>query len=122
MSSFQFLLDENVDPDLRKALKRHVPEMVIWRVGDPGAPALHTLDPDILLWCETSGFSLVTYNRRSMPVHLSDHLATGRHVPGIFILAADMTMGQVINELELLWGAADPTEFTDQILFLPLSE
>jgi hypothetical protein len=29
----------------------------------------------------------VTNNRKSKPRHLADHLAGGRHVPGIFVLA-----------------------------------
>ncbi len=86
MSEIKYLLDEHVDPRLRKALKRLASEIVVWRVGDPSAPHLGTLDPEILLWCEERGFSLVTNNRESMPVHLRDHLAARRHVPGIFTL------------------------------------
>ncbi|MDM8525395.1 hypothetical protein QUF80_18670, partial [Desulfococcaceae bacterium HSG8] len=29
---------------------------------------------DILLWCETDNFSLVTNNRKTMPGHLKEHL------------------------------------------------
>ena len=121
MSARKYLLDEHVSPRLQKALQRHSPEMVVWRIGDPGAPVLHSLDPVILMWCETHGFSLVTNNRASMPVHLREHLAAGRHVSGIFILNPNLDMGQTIDELILIWVAAEPDEYADQLNYLPLS-
>jgi hypothetical protein len=86
VSSVHYLLDEHIDPKLRAQLIRQAPDLVVWIIGDPGAPKRGTLDPDILLWCEANGFMLVTSDRRSMPVHLQAHLATGHHVPGILVL------------------------------------
>ena len=54
MSSVRYLLDEHVDPTLRAQLVRHAPDLVVWMIGDPGAPKRGTLDPDILLWCEAN--------------------------------------------------------------------
>ena len=56
-----------------------------------------------------------------MPVHLKDHLAAGHHVPAIFILNPDMTMGETIDELAFLWAASEPDEYADQIEYLPAS-
>ncbi len=117
----QYLLDENVDPALKTALHQHWPEMVVWQIGDPGAPSYGTLDPDILHWCEDNDFSLVTNNRTSMPVHLRDHLLAGRRVPGIFILHKKMSLAETVNELALIWLATEPDEYTDLINFLPVS-
>lgn len=121
MTKIKYLLDEHVDPRYRKALKRYSPEIVVWCIGDAGAPALSTLDPDILIWCEEQNFILVTNNRASMPVHLQDHLAVGRHMPGIFILNPRMAMGQTIDELVLIWEASVVTEYLDRIWYLPVS-
>jgi hypothetical protein len=120
MSIIRYLLDENVDPALLRALNRKVPDMVVWHVGGPGAPPLGTLDPDILLWIEAEGFILVTNNRRSMPGHLRDHLEAGRHIPGILILDDDMSIGETVDELELIMGASEADEYIDQIKHLPL--
>lgn len=95
--------------------------MAVWMVGDPGAPARGTLDPEILTWCEMNEFSLVKNNRSSMSVHLKAHLEAGQHVPGIFILDASMSLGQTIDELLLIWGAASPQEYADLVNFLPVS-
>jgi hypothetical protein len=121
MSEIRFLLDEHVTPVLRAQLIQREPKMVVWVIGDPGAPDHGTLDPDILLWCETNHFSLVTNNRRSMPVHLQAHLEAGHHVPGIFTLNPDMGMGAIIEELCLIWGASDPAEYRNTIIYLPIT-
>lgn len=121
MGSIKYLLDEHVDPRLRRAIEQHSPEIVVWRIGDPGAPAFQASDPDILIWCEANGCILVTNNRSSMPVHLQDHLAAGRHVPGVFILHPDMGIGKTAEELALIWGASEPDEYFDRLTYLPVS-
>ena len=88
----KYLLDEHIPPVyrvqmLRRAETMTLPsELVVWAIGDPDAPPRGTLDPEILLWCESQNFVLVTNNRRSMPVHLADHLASDHHTSGIFTI------------------------------------
>lgn len=117
----KYLLDENVNPLLKKALLQRASDMVVWCVGDPGAPPLHTIDPDILLWCEAKGFTLVTKNRTSMPSHLQEHLAREHSVPGIFILKRNMSMEEIIEELVLIWEIAEPDEYMNELKYLPIS-
>jgi hypothetical protein len=121
MSPIRFLLDENVDPLFRHELLRREPSLVVWRVGDISAPPDSTLDPDILIWCEQNAFVLVTNNRKSMPPHLQDHLAQGRHIPGLLVLNPKMSVGETIEELALIWGASEDEEYLDRISFLPVS-
>jgi hypothetical protein len=121
MNVRKYLLDEHVPPSLKMAVHQHRLEIIVWCIGDPGTPPRGTLDPDILLWCEANGFSLVTENRGSMPVHLQNHLAAGRHVPTIFILNDGMSIGQTAEELALISVAAQSDEYADMIRFLPIS-
>jgi hypothetical protein len=99
---------------------KYARELIVWRVGDPGTPGAATLDPEILDWCETHQFILVTNNRHSMPVHLKDHLDQGRHIPGILILNPNMTVGETIDELVFVWEVSEINEFADRIEFLPV--
>ena len=110
MSTCKYLLDEHINPRLKKALLRRASEMGVWCIGDAGAPHLHTSDPDILLWCEMNRFTLVTNNRTSMPLHLREHLANGHHVPGIFILKRYLTMKEILDDLTLIWEVAKMDE------------
>lgn len=116
----RFLLDENVAPLYRSQLLKREPDIEIWKVGDIGAPTSGTLDPDILRWCEEHGFLLVTNNRVSMPAHLRDHLLAGGHIPGILELGQSMSIGDVLDELWLIWAVGQDEDFRDRITFLPI--
>jgi hypothetical protein len=121
MRDIRFLLDENVNPLFRTELLRREPELVVWRVGDPGAPLGSTLDPAILRWCEENEFILVTNNRRSMPHHLREHIERGQHIPGILQLNPNLGIGETIDELILIWNASSADEYRDLLIYLPLS-
>ena len=86
MTIRRYLIDENTTPALADQLRRRWPSLEVAHVGDEKAPPKGTLDPDILHWIEEQGFTLVTRNRKSMPDHLSQHLAEGNHIPGILTL------------------------------------
>ena len=118
--SLSYLLDEHVPPAYQAQLLRREPTLVVWRVGAPGVPQSGTLDPDILLWCEANDFVLVTNNRKSTPVHLADHVAEGRHVPGILTVDITRDMARNLDDLLLVALAADPTDYRDRIAYLPL--
>jgi Domain of unknown function (DUF5615) len=114
-------MDENVVPAYAKQMRRKRSDLVIWTVGELGAPGLGTLDPEILIWCEEYDFILVTNNCKSMPGHLRDHIAANRHMPGIFLLNPEFGIGQNIDELLLIVDGSLDGEYQDQIIHLPLT-
>ena len=118
--AISYLLDEHISLSYRTQLVRRKPDLRVWAIGDPNAPPKGTPDPDILVWCEENGFILITNNRKTMPVHLASHLADNRHIPGIFILNEDMSMGQIIDELIVISEAAFEDDYQDRISFMPL--
>ncbi|MGH1395976.1 MAG: DUF5615 family PIN-like protein [Trichormus sp.] len=118
--TLKYLIDENVNPLYPNQIKLKEPDIVIQIVGEAGTPPKGTLDPEILSWCEENDFILVTNNRTSMPVHLGDHIAVNRHIPGIFILNMNLSVGENIEELILLALASEDGEYQDRIIYLPL--
>ncbi len=62
---------------------------------------------------------LVTNNRKSMPVHLAEHIERGGHVPGIFILGTKISIGENINQLIFIAKSSFEDEYQDQIIYLP---
>jgi hypothetical protein len=119
----QYLLDENLSPLYQEQLRRYQPELTVVMVGelsDINIPTKGTLDPEILIWCETNNFILVTNNRTSMPVHLAEHLSQHRQVPGIFVLRPKATIGQIIEDLILIALVGEPQDYQNRITYIPL--
>ena len=56
-----------------------------------------------------------------MPVHFRDHLLAGRHLPGLFILSERISLGDMIEELLLIWEVAEAEEYVDRLEYLPVS-
>ncbi|MBD2611665.1 MAG: DUF5615 family PIN-like protein [Nostoc sp. ZfuVER08] len=118
--TLQYLIDENVNPIYPNQIRLREPDITIKVVGESETPPKSTLDPEILYWCEDNNFILVTNNRTSMPVYLADHIAVNRHVPGIFILNPNLSIGENIEELIILALASEDDEYQDRIIYLPL--
>ncbi len=120
MTAPRFLLDEHVPRAIQSQLLRLDARIDVLAVGQPLAPPKDTLDPDILAWIEKTGYILVTANRRTIPGHARAHYAEGHHVPGILFLRRGATLGQIIEQLYLLWAASDAQEYVDRLLYLPM--
>ncbi|MBD2360301.1 DUF5615 family PIN-like protein [Anabaena minutissima FACHB-250] len=119
--TIRYLLDEHLSPAYRSQLVRRNTELVVRIIGDLDVPSKGTLDSDILIWCEINEFILVTNNRKSMPKHLANHLALGRHVPGIFTINTNQSINQIVEELITIAGASFDDEYQDRIEYLPLT-
>jgi hypothetical protein len=115
----RFLIDENLTPRLKAALWRYSPEIDVLRVGDEGAPVRGTLDPEILLYLETSRRLLVTDNRSSIPGHVADHAAAGRRHWGIAWTRPDVRIGPLAEALHLIWAASEAKEWIDRTVWIP---
>lgn len=115
----RFLLDENLSPKLKSAVLRLNPEIDIVRVGDPEAPLLGTLDPDLLRYLELSQRLLVTDNRKSMPGHLEAHWTTGGHIWGVIWLRPGTNLGSWAEAIFLLWETSDSEEWKDKLDWIP---
>lgn len=72
-------------------------------IGDPGTPEKGTQDPELLRWIETNEYILVTRNVNTIPAHLADYYQQGHHIPGIFWIRGDASVGQIVEELLLIW-------------------
>ena len=115
-----FLLDQHLPVWWPATIMRLEPSVVVWRINDDVAPPEHSLDPVILDWCESQDANLLTNNRSTMPGHLADHIASGRHIPGIFIVEAQLDITILATSLAYIAGAMLPDEFQDQIVYPPL--
>jgi hypothetical protein len=50
-----------------------------------------------------------------MPAHLRNHVAGGRHVPGIFVTPIPLDTGLIVEELFLVGGASLLDDYRDKL-------
>jgi hypothetical protein len=115
----RFLIDENLSPDIANGVRQRNAAVDIIHIGGSEAPGKNTLDPVILRFCEAQQRILVTNNRKSMPTHLAEFAAEGHHHWGIFEVRDAATIGDLIEELLLIWGATDASEHVDRVRWIP---
>ena len=118
-----FLLDEHLCGDLWLAIQSHnrhsaYPIDAV-RVGDPIDLPLGSKDPDILIWAERNDRIVLSRDFHTMPGHLSDHLAAGRHSPGVALLRPSADAVDMISYLELAAYVCEGYEFADAVRVIP---
>ena len=114
----RLLTDENVHGDIVAGLRRRQPALDLVRVQDVGLR--HTPDPIILEWAAQQGRVVVSVDKRTLAVDAWHRVARGLPMSGVAILRLLLTIGQAINELELIALAGNPEDFRDQVIYLPL--
>ena len=55
-----------------------------------------------------------------MSRQLRDFIALGRTAPAIFVLKPNLSIGQTVSELHLIWAAAEPYEYENKMNFMPI--
>jgi hypothetical protein len=122
MNQVAFLLDENIPPAVAEAIRIADPAITLLQVGhEPDAPVKGTLDPELLVFAENHGLTLVTFDKRSMTGHVVNHLVVDRHTWGVLIFPKgnQLSAGKVAEELLIIWACSQKEEWIDQIVFLP---
>lgn len=122
MTPVAFLLDENIPEPVADALRAAEPSIGFLHAGhDSGTPPKGTLDLQVLVFAEERELALVTFDKRSMPGHVADHLAAGRHTWGVFLFPNGnyLSAGIVAESLVMVWAASKKVEWIDRFEFLP---
>ena len=119
MSVMRFLLDEHVPVALQKAVWRLEPKVDVACVGQSNAPKKGTTDPDLLIWAEEKMYAIVSRDKSTLPMHASNHVASGRKTWGVFILRDPFTLGELAEDLLLRWSASQAEEWQYFVGYIP---
>jgi hypothetical protein len=114
----RLLSDENSKGDIVRGLLRRQPELDLVRVQDVGLK--QAPDPEILETAARQGRALLSHDVSTVPPAAYQRLAEGKPMPGVFIVSDRMPIGQAINEILFLSSDAEPEEWKDQVVFLPV--
>lgn len=120
MSELAFLIDEPVPARFLKGLHLRAPYVSVRQVNDPSMPAKGTLDPDLLIFCETQRLALISNDINTLPDHVNDHLLQGRHTWGVFILRPGFDFDELLDDILLIHCASQLEDWFDQLEYLPL--
>jgi hypothetical protein len=117
-----YLLDEHMNPAVLDTLHRIEPAIRSKLVGwDDDVPPKQTPDPALLTFAELEQMAIVTFDKTTMPGHIADHLAAGRHTWGVFIFPHGdrLSPGRIAHELVMVWGTSTLEEWVDRVEYLP---
>jgi hypothetical protein len=119
MSQLRFLCDEDVSHDIIDYLRRVEPAIDILVVGEPGAPAKRTPDPDVYRAAVAFGRTLVSGDLSTMLTTVSADLAAGGHNCGAIFLIPWYAVARYGGDLHLIWVCDTADDWFDRIDFIP---
>ena len=76
-------------------------------------------DQDVLAVAARDGRVLVTHDQATMPRHFVE-FTRSQHSPGLIIVPQHLPLGEVADDLILIWTATEAEEWKDRIAFLPI--
>jgi len=79
----------------------------------------HLKDPEVLALAAREGRVLVSHDHQTMPRHFGSFIAANTS-PGVLLVPQHLPIAAAVEELLLIWSAAEAEEFINRICFLPL--
>lgn len=112
----KFATDENFDGRILKALRLRLPDADIVRIQD--TEKYQAPDDSLLEWLAKENRILLTHDVKTMPKYVYDRVKAGLSVPGIVEIPLSTPIGIAINELEVIVGAGEPSDFENQVKYI----
>jgi predicted nuclease of predicted toxin-antitoxin system len=113
----RFQADADLTQAIVAAVVRRLPEADFRTATDAGLAGLHDLD--VLAFAAREGRLLVTSDRQTMPTFFGEFI-TKTESPGVIVARQRLAVGEVLEDLTLIWTASQAEEWTNRIVYLPL--
>jgi Domain of unknown function (DUF5615) len=113
----RLLIDQDLDHVILRGLLLRVPNLDVITAHQAGLS--NASDPDVLAWAAEQERILVTHDRRTMPYHATSRIARAEKVAGIIVVSRQLSVSQVINDLEIIVSCSDMDEWENVIKYLP---
>ena len=113
-----FAADENFDGAVLGGLMARVPELDMVRVQDTELAGAH--DPMVLEWAAREGRVLLSHDRATLTAFAHERVDAGQPMPGVIQVRVGMSIGAVIDDLELIALAGRESDLAGRVMFLPL--
>lgn len=113
----QFQADADLNEILIKAALRREPAIDFQTAQAARLAGLN--DRDVLALAARSGRLLATHDRRTMPKHFAEFIATETSA-GVLIIPQKLPVTSIVEDLILIWAASEAEEWRNRIYLLPL--
>jgi hypothetical protein len=113
-----FLADENFNNDILRGVWRRLPTARFTRVQDTEIAGAD--DPRVLEYAAEQGYLVLTHDVNTLRGVFYDRVRTNLPVPGVFLVPKQIPIGRIIDDLELMILASEPSEWQGKITYLPL--
>jgi hypothetical protein len=113
----RFQADADLNEILVKAALRREPGLDFQTAGAGGLRGLN--DREVLALAARSGRLLATHDRKTIPRHFAEFIATETSA-GVLIIPQKLPVTRVVEELILIWAASEADEWRNRIYILPL--
>jgi len=113
----RFQADADLNQILLKATLRREPSIDFQTAYAAGLVSLN--DKEILAKAAEQGRVLVTHDRKTMPKHFAEFIAT-RESPGVIIVQQKLSVNAAVEDLILIWAASESEEWINRIKSIPL--
>ena len=114
----KYLLDEHINPAIARGLLRANPNLEVVLVSQQFAGIA---DPALIEWATVNGYILVTRDVNTLVGFAYERIAQGIHTEGVFVLRQDASFGEIISDLLLIAASSEPSEWTNQVIYIPLA-
>ncbi len=114
----RLLFDENLNQRIVRGLRRRVPSLDYVVAQDVGLQGRE--DPHVLAWAAEEQHILITHDLKTVPRFAYERVSTHQAMPGIITVPDTMPIGQAIEELTIIVECSAPSEWENQVVYLPL--
>ena len=114
----RFLSDENFNGKILRGLRIRQPDVDFVRVQDTdlcSAP-----DPEVLEWAAREKRILLTHDLETMIKYANERIAAGLAMTGVVFVHDSLAPGIVIEDLLVILGASEASEWENRVEYLPL--
>lgn len=114
----RFAADENFNNDILRGLRRLYPEIDVIRVQD--TEVYEADDPTVLEWAARQDRIVLTHDVTTMTKFAYERIAEGLTTPGVLVIPQPAPLGKIIDDLTVIVGASDASEWAGKVTYLPL--
>jgi hypothetical protein len=113
----RFLADENFSGPVVRGVLRKEPEANIIFAQNVGLAG--TSDEIILEWAAQEGRILLTHDVNTMTKYAYERIVAGLSMPGVIEIPRRTPLGVAIEDLLLVIGASEPSDWENKVAYLP---